>query len=73
MYKVKELFDRVNSFDSPLHIRYPELKYNDRKKIVFVSPMLNKHNISIKTIPSMRSNVLINNSLKLNLTLKYKC
>ena len=53
MYKVKELFDRVNSFDSPLHIRYPELKYNDRKKIVFVSPMLNKHGLFRMILPAL--------------------
>lgn len=53
MYKVKELFDRVNSFDSPLHIRYPELKYNDRKKIVFVSPILNKHGLFRMILPSL--------------------
>ena len=56
MKYVKELYDRVNDFKSPLEKRYPQLGYNKKVHIAFMSPMLNKQGLYRAILPALELN-----------------
>jgi glycosyltransferase involved in cell wall biosynthesis len=58
MEYIKELIARVNKFDAPLHERYPELlKKTTGKKILFMSPILNKQGLYRMIFPAVELQV----------------
>jgi hypothetical protein len=53
MESIKKIMDRVNNPKLDLETKYPELRMNIGKNILFVSPMLNKQGIYRMILPAL--------------------